>query len=44
MEEQSAATQEVTSNITGVNAASSETGQAAGQVLEAAGELSNQGE
>ena len=44
VEEQSAATQEVTSNITGVNAASSETGQAAGQVLEAAGELSNQGE
>jgi methyl-accepting chemotaxis protein len=44
VEEQSAATQEVTSNITGVNTASAETGQAAAQVLEAAGELSSQGE
>lgn len=42
VEEQSAATQEVTSNIDGVTTASSETGQAAGQVLEAAKELSQQ--
>ena len=44
VEEQSAATQEVTSIIDGVTTASSETGQAAGQVLEAAKELSHQSE
>ena len=44
VEEQSAATQEVTGNITGVTTASAETGQAATQVLEAARELSQQSE
>ena len=42
VEEQSAATQEVTFNITGVTTASSESGQAAIQVLEAASELARQ--
>ena len=42
VEEQSAATQEMTSNITGVTTASSEFGEAATQVLEAASELSRQ--
>ena len=44
VEEQGAATQEVTSNITGVSQASSETGQAASDTLSAAGELSRQAE
>ncbi len=42
VEEQQAATQEVTGNIGGVSSASSETGNAAGQVLSAAGELNRQ--
>ena len=42
--EQNAATDEVASNISGVTTASSETGQAASQTLEAARELSTQGE
>lgn len=44
VEEQGAATQEVTSNISGVSQASSETGQAATETLSAAGELSRQAE
>nr|MBC8239742.1 PAS domain-containing protein [Alphaproteobacteria bacterium] len=44
VEEQGAATREVASNITGVTTASAETGQSAGQVLEAANELSKQSE
>lgn len=44
VEEQGAATQEVTSNITGVSQASSETGHAASETLSAAGELSRQAE
>lgn len=44
VEEQGAATQEVTSNIGGVSQASSETGQAASETLSAAGELSRQAE
>lgn len=42
VEEQQAATQDVTTNIGGVSSASAETGNAAGQVLSAAGELSQQ--
>ena len=44
MEEQTAATQEVTGNITGVTTASGETGQAANQVLEASNDLAKQSE
>ncbi|MEK9754596.1 MAG: methyl-accepting chemotaxis protein, partial [Rhodospirillaceae bacterium] len=44
VEEQGAATQEVTTNITGVTSAAGETSQSAGQVLDAAGELSRQSE
>ncbi len=44
VEEQGAATREVAGNITGVTTASAETGQSAGQVLEAASELSRQSE
>ncbi len=44
VQEASRGTQEVTSNIAGVNAAATETGQSAGQLLEAAGELSQQAE
>jgi len=44
VEEQGAATREVAGNITGVTTASAETGQSAGQVLEAANELSRQSE
>ncbi len=44
VEEQGAATQEVTSNITGVSQASSETGEAASETLRAASELSVQAE
>lgn len=44
VEEQGAATQEVTSNISGVSQASSETGQAASETLSAASELSQQAE
>ncbi len=44
VEEQSAATEEVTANITGVTTSSGNTGEAASQVLEAAGELSRQSE
>jgi len=44
VEEQNASTQEVARNIQGVTTASNEAGRAAGQVLEAAGELSQQSE
>ncbi len=44
VEEQQAATQEVTGNIGTVSTASAETGDSAGQVLSAAGELSTQSE
>lgn len=44
VEEQGAATQEVTSNISGVSQASSETGAAANETLHAASELSRQAE
>jgi len=44
VEQQGAATREVAGNITGVTTASAETGQSAGQVLEAANELSRQSE
>ncbi len=44
VEEQGAATQEVTSNIAGVSQASGETGHAASETLSAAGELSKQAE
>jgi methyl-accepting chemotaxis protein len=44
VEQQGAATQEVTSNISGVSQASSETGQAASETLNAASELSRQAE
>ena len=44
MEEQSAATQEVAGNISGVSEASAETGSAANDVLQAAGDLSRQAE
>ena len=41
MQQTAAATQEVTSNIANVSRAANETGAAAGQVLGAAGELSD---
>ncbi len=44
MEQASAGTSDVTSNIAGVNQAADETGQAANQVLEAVGMLSMQSE
>ncbi|MGB0670256.1 MAG: chemotaxis protein, partial [Rhodospirillales bacterium] len=44
VEQQNAATQEVAGNISGVTSASAETGHAATQVLNAAGELSQQAE
>jgi methyl-accepting chemotaxis protein len=44
VQQTAASTREVTSNITGVSQVASETGTAAGQVLEAAGDLSRQAE
>jgi methyl-accepting chemotaxis protein len=44
VQQTAASTREVTTNITGVSQAASETGVAAGQVLEAAGDLSRQAE
>ena len=44
MQEAAAGTQEVSSNITSVNAAAVETGKSAGDVLTAAGELAKQGD
>jgi methyl-accepting chemotaxis protein len=44
VQQASAGTNEVTSNITGLNQAAAHTGEAAGQVLTAAGELSKQSE
>ena len=44
VEEQGAATQDVTSNITSVNQAASETGAASAKVLSSAGQLSEQSE
>jgi len=44
IEQAAAGTVEVTSNITGVNQAAAETGESSIQLLEAAGELSQQSE